>query len=402
MFKFVDYFQFKLVMKNKIKSFLKVGAGFIIGTILGLSILPIITSIASSSGSSLSDMSGFEFIISFSALLIFAFMSIFIHTILHETGHLIGGLLAGFKFLSFRFFRWVLISEGGKLKIKNYNISGTGGQCLMYSERPITSREFSMYIAGGVVVNLMVVVLSVLYLSLFGIKSLFPGGFIAIMGIIGLLLALSNGLPVKMGGIPVDGYYYWRRRNDNEFLELFTKTLKINAEQTSGTRLANMPEHYFVNPNFYTDNSDKLMAASIFVSHMVDTYSFEDAQKNIEAVIDINGEDNNIYNLELKCDYLYCELMINGFSAKSKSLYDSVLKTYINNNSKFQTNKIRIKHAIELFSGNEAAAGKLRVKIEKLAEKYPNKGEALQDLDLINKTIEIYESTKEGIDNDNL
>ena len=65
----------------------------------------------------------------FAMLLIFA--AYFIHAVIHEFGHLVFGLLTGYKFISFRIGNFMFIKKEGKLRVKLFNIVGTGGQCLM-------------------------------------------------------------------------------------------------------------------------------------------------------------------------------------------------------------------------------------------------------------------------------
>ena len=54
------------------------------------------------------------------------FIALFISVLLHEVGHLILGLLAKFKFVSFRVANLTLLKEDGKYKIKKFFIAGTG------------------------------------------------------------------------------------------------------------------------------------------------------------------------------------------------------------------------------------------------------------------------------------
>lgn len=58
-------------------------------------------------------------------------LAVVIHLILHEAGHLIAGLLTGFRFLSFRVFKYTLVKTDEGLRWKRYHIAGTGGQCLL-------------------------------------------------------------------------------------------------------------------------------------------------------------------------------------------------------------------------------------------------------------------------------
>ncbi|MBQ4102482.1 MAG: hypothetical protein IJC85_06330, partial [Oscillospiraceae bacterium] len=52
---------------------------------------------------------------------------IYIQTVIHELGHLVFGLLSGYRFSSFRIFSILLKKEQGKLRIKRLKLAGTGG-----------------------------------------------------------------------------------------------------------------------------------------------------------------------------------------------------------------------------------------------------------------------------------
>ena len=65
------------------------------------------------------------------ALLLLAVVLIFAHVIIHEGGHLVCGLISGWKYLSFRVGNLTLVKQDGKLKCKKTTVAGTGGQCLM-------------------------------------------------------------------------------------------------------------------------------------------------------------------------------------------------------------------------------------------------------------------------------
>ncbi|HHX55469.1 MAG TPA: hypothetical protein GX705_03890, partial [Clostridiales bacterium] len=64
-------------------------------------------------------------------LMLFIFLTMIFHIIIHEMGHLIFGLISGYKFVSFRVGSLMLKKEKGKYVLKKFNIVGTAGQCLM-------------------------------------------------------------------------------------------------------------------------------------------------------------------------------------------------------------------------------------------------------------------------------
>ena len=56
----------------------------------------------------------------------------FLQIIIHESGHLIFGLLTGYRFSSFRIGSVILTKDGGKFRIGSFSMAGTAGQCLLY------------------------------------------------------------------------------------------------------------------------------------------------------------------------------------------------------------------------------------------------------------------------------
>lgn len=54
-------------------------------------------------------------------------VSFALQTILHETGHLIGGLLTGYKFCSFRIGNLQLQRENGALRFRRLKLAGRAG-----------------------------------------------------------------------------------------------------------------------------------------------------------------------------------------------------------------------------------------------------------------------------------
>ena len=60
---------------------------------------------------------GFGFLY-FIALFVFYFVTTVLHTIIHEGGHLVFGLLSGYEFLSFRVMSFTIVKKDGKLAVK--------------------------------------------------------------------------------------------------------------------------------------------------------------------------------------------------------------------------------------------------------------------------------------------
>ena len=112
------------------------------------------------------------------ALLVLAY---FLQVVVHEGGHLVFGLLTGYRVLSFRIGRVLLVKLDGRWKLRAYHIPGTGGQCLMAppaQENP----PYRLYHLGGGLANLVLALLALpaLLLSPSPLLRVFAGALVLI------------------------------------------------------------------------------------------------------------------------------------------------------------------------------------------------------------------------------
>lgn len=121
-----------------------------------------------------------------------------VQLIIHEIGHLIFGLITGFRFSSFRVFNKVLIKKNGRFMLKAYSSKGSMGQCLMLPPKIIEGRKpYGLYNLGGVILNFISGCFFIfITLSGFNIAS-YIRIFALFMGYFGTGFALMNGLPLR-------------------------------------------------------------------------------------------------------------------------------------------------------------------------------------------------------------
>ena len=93
------------------------------------------------------------FLLMFAEAMIIMYIASFVQTIIHESGHLIFGLITGYKFVSFRIGHFMFIKEKGRLKIKLYTVVGTAGQCLMMPPQWNEKIPYRLYNLGGCIMN---------------------------------------------------------------------------------------------------------------------------------------------------------------------------------------------------------------------------------------------------------
>lgn len=124
-----------------------------------------------------------------------------IHLLAHESGHLIGGILSGYRLLCLQFGPLNIV-RNAKGKLTLMWRSRLSGQCIMISNQ-IEAVHFKLYNLGGVFANILILTLSFVllyfdsfYLSLLFIELLF----------VGVQKAVVNLIPHKTHSIPNDGY----------------------------------------------------------------------------------------------------------------------------------------------------------------------------------------------------
>lgn len=128
-----------------------------------------------------------------------------IQTAIHEAGHLLFGLLSGWRFGSFRLYSWIWLRENGKLRVKRSKIAGTTGQCLLIPpETEDGKTPYTLYNMGGVLLNLISAAL--LGALGFALKDSAVASFIAfVLAVQGLYSALLNGIPMRYAMVSNDG-----------------------------------------------------------------------------------------------------------------------------------------------------------------------------------------------------
>ncbi len=177
------------------------------------------------------------------AALVFFYITTVMQTIIHEAGHLVFGLLTGYKFLSFRIFSFILVKKDGKIVRKKLKVVGIPGQCLMAPPEWKEDGKFPYvwYNLGGGLLN---IIASLLVVPLFFLHIPCVSWMVGIFIFTGVLLGLTNVIPMTMG-IPNDGKncLLCRKAKDNQ--RAFYLQLKMNAMMSDGVAVTDMPEAFF-------------------------------------------------------------------------------------------------------------------------------------------------------------
>lgn len=149
-------------------------------------------------------------------ILLYFVLYFFVSIIVHEFGHMVFGLLTGYKVRYFQILCFKFVQDGNKVRIKIAK-SFALGQCLMGLKDSSYKRKYRGYLLGGVYFNLFTLVLA---LGGFLTKYLVNGEIslsLLILSYINFYFLVSNAIPLNLNGIYNDALNY-KLMNRNPFI----------------------------------------------------------------------------------------------------------------------------------------------------------------------------------------
>lgn len=313
---------------------------------------------------------------------------------LHEAGHLVFGLLTGYRFVSFRVFSLTLIQSDGRLRWKRFALDGTGGQCLMRPPaRPVADIDTRWYNAGGVLMNLLLVVVC---LALFCWSSAPEGRsrlpewlelFLLMSVIVNGAYALLNGIPMRMAGVGNDGYNLLHLERSPVDKRLLYLMLEANARVQEGTRPGDLPAEWFdTTPDQAPiDWADGLQAnwQAMVVSHLEDRHEWEAAYALLADAMAHRQQLIGLFEKELVSEAVFV-CLATGRQDEARAYWTDDIAAYVRQYAKMQTSKQRTRFAVSLLiDADPDAAQALLDDLRAHRDRYLLQGEAAMDLGLM-------------------
>lgn len=304
-------------------------------------------------------------------------VSYFMHVIIHELGHLVCGLCSGYEFVSFRIGTMTLIREEGKFKRKKYNIPGTGGQCLMIPpEIASETCPYKLYNLGGIIFDIIASGIGAIGLLLFR-DNAYAEMFFVIFTVYGIILALSNGIPLKVKGITNDGYNMWALGKDEEARRAFYIMLRVSGLLSKGIKMKEMPKEWFVIKEDADLSNPMIQAIKIFRGNLYfETLDFEGTNTYYKSLLE-NEEMSllSIYEKELQCEVLFFEIVGECRKEIVEQLYTKELQQFIKS-MRCMAGKQKLMYAYALIIEKDLKkAEKIWLRAMKLKDTYPIKAE---------------------------
>lgn len=322
------------------------------------------------------------FLLMFAEAMIIMYIASFVQTIIHESGHLIFGLITGYKFVSFRIGHFMFIKEKGRLKIKLYNVVGTAGQCLMMPPQWNEKIPYRLYNLGGCIMNAAT--------ALFALAAYFATGAegffalcMAMLAVMGLSMALTNGIPMRVGGISNDGMNAALLGKKENTLRAFWLQLYVNGLIAKGERYRNMPREWFRLPEG-EELSDPICCAMgvMLYNFCFDMHEFDEAEQTINYMLNAPGL-LDVEKNELLCELLFLRVLRGAPKEEIDSLLTPKLNKYIKATANYVSRR-RLAYAYQLlYLKNYSTAQKCLEVFERTAATYPYSAETENEREII-------------------
>ncbi len=371
-----------------IKNILKLLAGFLIGSLIGLigagaivvifkgvSVSDYMESLVSSDWREGLQVMGF--------MVLWMIVSSVLHIIIHEGGHLVAGLLTGYRFVSFRVFSLTLVKIDGHFRFRRFSIGGTGGQCLMSPpDRPLSEINTRWYNLGGVLANLIVAAAALAVLCLADLP-MWAETLMLMLIIIGVIYALLNGLPLKINGLPNDGYNLKNLEKSSLSKLLFCNVLRANACVQEGMQPKDLPEAYFtISEEIDWTDGMQVNWQLLNIARLQNMHLWTEAYTLLSEALQHKEDVPDLFYKESACEMIFVSLVL-GRKDEARQLYTDDIKKYIKDYGKMQSGKLRLLYAISLLlEEDKAKAETLLHTLKSQRNSYLLQGEADMDIEL--------------------
>ena len=323
-------------------------------------------------------------------LVLILVVAYFLQIIIHELGHLIFGLMTGYRFKSFRIGSLMLIRNAdGKLSFKRLSIAGTAGQCLMGPPDIENGKIMHiLYNFGGVIANLTAaVIFDILYI--YSADGIYKPAFYLFMAVTGFALAVVNGIPMQQESVNNDGMNAMMLGQDPEAMNAFWLQLKVNELTADGQRLKDMPAEWFYLPEKkYLLNYICAVRGVLYCNRLLDQHRFEEAAKSIYDLRQSGVSLVGLHESLLRCDQIYCHIVNKDSPDKAKQLWTDDLKKFMKSMKDYPS-VLRTQYAYAMkIEKDFVKAEELKSRFEKVSESYPYPSEIAAEKELIRLVTE--------------
>lgn len=371
------------------KTLLRLIGGLLLGAVIGLIIVvPVIAVMDGESVTTVArnicDKFTLNKVVAIAWMLLAALIATILNIVLHEAGHLVAGLMTDYKFVSYRFFNWTLIRKDGRLQWRNFELEGSGGQCLMFPpDKPLEEIDTRWYNAGGVLAQIIITLLAIVLLWALDLPD-WLDMLLVMMALFGILGVLTNGIPMKLGGVANDAYNLLQLDKDLAAKQSFCNVLELNARNQEGQTYGEMPERLFNMPD-PIDWKNPMHTATVLASatRKQAKHQWEESYRQLTEACSHKSDIMPLYQLELE-NMMTLACIATGRDEEARQHYTHDVIKYVTHHASTQSDKQMTTMAVALaLEGDRPTAEQLLNKLEAERDKYIHQGDVTMSLDLM-------------------
>ena len=272
-------------------------------------------------------------------------------TFFHELGHLIGGKLNGFDFVSMTvlFFKWEIVR--GKVLFSFTGLKNELGYTQMVSKSTKNlAKRYKNMTFFAILFTLIPTFIGAIPLFLKALP-LWVYSLLVTLLPMGVFSILDNGLPTSSMGVKNDGAIIYGLNKMDDSSKVLVNLLAIQTEMYNGKTPSEIdPSLYFDLPQLREDDINFFLLLNARYNYYLDKGDFENAKKTTDRLLSLEEYAQEEHMLIVKTDalYNYCTFDYNEDRADDLT-YE--LEEYLN---KVNTcTNLRVKMAYILFITKE-------------------------------------------------
>ena len=245
-----------------------------------------------------------------------------------------------------------------------------------------------LYNLGGSLMNVMA---GLVFLGLYFVfaSAALLSDIMLLFAVVGFILAVMNGVPMRMGMVDNDGYNAFSLTRSREAMRSFWMQMKVNEQIAKGVRMKDMPDEWFAIPSDEAMKNSMAAVTGVFAcSRLMDAQRFEEAEKLMRHMLEIDSGMVGLHRNLLLCVCIFAWFITGIRRYVLDVMRSNVTKKFMKQMKNFPS-VIRTEYAYALLCERDLAkADKFKEQFEKCAKTYPYPNDVQSERNLMELAAE--------------
>ena len=311
-------------------------------------------------------------------------VTVYLGIVMHETGHLVFGLIGGMKFRSISFPFVKIYAADEKIKVSFTGATAFLGACEMYpSGKASPKKAFVWESFGGLAGSFLALLLSALCLALAPYISHYPAILFGLASPVLYIILLENAFPAEQGGARTDGGQILAILSGTPSGEVLVAILTIQAALKEGKSASEIPyELLFEIPQLPDDDPNYIFVLNYRYLYALDKGDLSAVMDADRRIRDVLGSLPDFYADQVLCDLFFDAIAIEKDESFVKQ-YETRVMEFLGDETDIVSCRMR---GYYYFHCGDVAMAYREIDSGRLAfERYPMRGIAKTELRLLSE-----------------